>query len=568
MKTPDNGIFTDMLYLNHNSYCVYFLLLFMIFLSNCDFNIQETNSLTVNPIPQQTTYNNYSKKNLAWSTQGSMIAYSATTSRSKLIEVNFEGIVLSEFAIFNTNTIFELNNQMVLSPDLQNIVFRDEGRGYLWIGNLQSGIVRLLTPDHQYAFEPAWSPDGNWIAYTIDDVQGRVLWIISTDGEKSQQITSRRFDILSPTWSPDGNQIAFYNRSFLEQGIHLITIGAQNTQKIVPDSLQSLPPVSWSPDGTQIAFISRQDSLYKIMTIAVNDSTNQTLIDELNYVEYMAWSPDGSKLLFISQRVPAIFNITEKQVTPLAFQASRLIWHWSGNSFIRSQSSRFEIIEAISLLDSTTIPITEPTDGQRDDFPVWMSENEILFTRRLAGSSLSQIWYKDLKNDVEEPIEEKEFPGVRKNNLHFDINHNRLLFDDGDGTIYLMAMKDRSTTRLQASEELASPSFSPAGDKVACINKNGFIILKIIDNNLIKDHQVKGIWRRAVWSPTETNFGSFIALETYFERLDVFTLNDLKNQSSVTHGEYPTWSHGNSKLAYVHDNNIFVIEPILTYSPD
>ncbi len=58
-----------------------------------------------------------------------------------------------------------------------------------------------LTPDMGYT-DPTWSPDGQWIAYTLSP--GSIL-IMKPDGTGSQYLT----DGVLPSWSPDSRRIAF-----------------------------------------------------------------------------------------------------------------------------------------------------------------------------------------------------------------------------------------------------------------------------------------------------------------------------------------------------------------------
>src|SRR5450756_46676 len=66
------------------------------------------------------------------------------------------------------------------------------------------------------AFEnycPAWSPDGNWIAYQSDAAKGNGhsdIWIMDRNGLHKRQITSMQAEwSRGPVWSPDGKWLAF-----------------------------------------------------------------------------------------------------------------------------------------------------------------------------------------------------------------------------------------------------------------------------------------------------------------------------------------------------------------------
>jgi Tol biopolymer transport system component len=94
------------------------------------------------------------------------------------------------------------------SPDGTTIVFNsniEQPNGRLWTVDLH-GHARQLThgPTGQEDFEPAYSPDGKYVAYAryTDDPASTDIWVIRTDGNGAHDITptSDRFD-LAPTWS-------------------------------------------------------------------------------------------------------------------------------------------------------------------------------------------------------------------------------------------------------------------------------------------------------------------------------------------------------------------------------
>jgi WD40 repeat protein len=85
-----------------------------------------------------------------------------------------------------------LYGRIVRSPDGGRIAFAsssDEGSGVVVMNADGSGSHRV-TPRNEYAFEPAWSPDGRLLAYVRQDELGRrELWAVRSDGNGRRRLT-------------------------------------------------------------------------------------------------------------------------------------------------------------------------------------------------------------------------------------------------------------------------------------------------------------------------------------------------------------------------------------------
>jgi Tol biopolymer transport system component len=89
---------------------------------------------------------------------------------------------------------------------------------HLYVMEMPDGMPRRLHEGGAREFQPAWSPDGNWIAYVTWSTDGGHLWKTRADGSSAPvRLTSVTAFYADPAWSPDGTRIVALRGSAFER---------------------------------------------------------------------------------------------------------------------------------------------------------------------------------------------------------------------------------------------------------------------------------------------------------------------------------------------------------------
>ena len=164
------------------------------------------------------------------------------------------------------------------SPDGQRLVYvSPEGDGMpriYWadLSNLRPNRLLFGAAGEQ---DPAWSPDGRWIAFSVLDDRGTPIGIFlrNPDGVNSIQV-SHTAD-YAPAWSPDGKRLAFVSNRDGNQEVYVAEVredGSISQQVNVTSNPASDWAPLWDPRSGRILFFSNRSGPSNIMAVEADGS--------------------------------------------------------------------------------------------------------------------------------------------------------------------------------------------------------------------------------------------------------------------------------------------------------
>ena len=251
----------------------------------------------------------------------------------------------------------------VVSPDGEWVAYtvsqvdtkEDKAQTHLWMVKWDGSAQIQLTYDKEGASAPRFSPDGRYISFLSSrpgPAKGTQVWVLDRRGGEAAQFTSvTDQEIEAYSWSPDAKQL-------------LLTLHP----KAEPDAEEGKPPVPPKPIvidryhfKQDIQGYLRDDAwdslyLYDLATKRAEKLTTAKNVQEEN----AEWSPDGAWIAFVSNQDPDPDRTNNTDVFVVAAKAGsaarrlttwtgpdggRLAWSPDSKSMAYTQGAKLELLE-------------------------------------------------------------------------------------------------------------------------------------------------------------------------------------------------------------------------------
>jgi eukaryotic-like serine/threonine-protein kinase len=397
-----------------------------------------------------------------------------------------------------------------------------------------SGLPPRLVPFTSTAgdkFDPAFSPDGNEIAFSWQGENSKDpnvynLYVQLVGAGTPLKITSVPAIDRCSSWSPDGRFIAFLRLTSNGSGYYIIP-ALGGPERRVADSYESAG-VSWSPDGKYLAVVdqvSKDDATLHIFMISVDSGERRDSKIDIPgpYLVSPEFSPDGKHIAFASGSgflstdvyVASSSGGRPSRLTSVHAVIDSLAWAADGQSLVFNSNHR-------GLPALWRVPLS----GEVDPQPlVFASDYSYSPAISLRGDRLAFLHYQFDTNIWRAPVPRS----------------------DHSQPIKLIA----------STSEDAAPSYSPDGERIAFAStRSGSFEIYVANVDGSNQIQLTSMKTSDTGSPTWSPDGRQIAFDSRGEgNGDIYVIGSQGGTPRrLTNGPYdnelPSWSHDGHWIYY------------------
>ncbi|HXW62041.1 MAG TPA: hypothetical protein VEJ45_05535 [Candidatus Acidoferrales bacterium] len=229
-----------------------------------------------------------------WSPDASRIAFTCY--------VPYRGVTSAQICIYSaaSNRLIGFprfrgtNSSPAWSPDGSQIAFMSSLNGdpEIYVADADGARLHRITFAAGVNTSPVWNPKtGKQMVFVSDRGGDPVLYLADSDGSNVQKLNLPDMGyVVDPAWSPNGQLLAFsWRRPSGNYDIYVMDIVSRQLAELTKDEDRNERP-SWAPDGRHLVFESTRTGTRQIWSMLADGSQPRQLTFE-GQNESPNWSP-------------------------------------------------------------------------------------------------------------------------------------------------------------------------------------------------------------------------------------------------------------------------------------
>jgi TolB protein len=179
----------------------------------------------------------------------------------------------------------------------------DERTFRLAVADADGFNEQVILTSKEPLMSPAWSPDGQRLAYVSFEKRGSQVYLQDVSSGKREAVARFKGLNSAPNWSPDGSRLAMTLSRDGNPEVYILNLQSRALTRVTFSQAIDTEP-SFSPDGRSLVFTSDRGGKPQIYRVMLNNyrpkGRPRRITFEGDYNARASFSPDGDKLVMVN----------------------------------------------------------------------------------------------------------------------------------------------------------------------------------------------------------------------------------------------------------------------------